>query len=282
MAHNRPRGASEDIPALQGHGQSRPPGPPFSGLVVTLNDEKYLKDCLGSLSFCSDLTVVDLASSDSSPRVAEDFGARVVTREPVPVVEHILSDVVMLPKSDWIFRLDPDEICPSVLANQVAEAIGLHGDQIGKIELPVQFFFCGRPLRGTIWGPPKWFARVFNRGRVSISRDVHRGLEPEPGFRTIRIPYDGQNALTHYWVDSIRELIDKHRRYIPEEAAALAAEGRSFTWFAFARDASKGFLINLILRRGWKDGWRGLFLSGFYAWYVSKSLLALRKRLPHE
>jgi glycosyltransferase involved in cell wall biosynthesis len=245
--------------------------------VITRNDDEHLAACLSSLSFCKDIVVVDQKSDDRSREIAQEVGANVLIRDPVPVVEQLLGEVVRETELDWIFRLDPDEVCPPALAEQPFRAIENHGSRIGKVELPIQFYFCGEPLRGTVWGPPKWSARIFNRQRVNISSQVHRGLQTRNEFGTYRIEYDGANALEHYWADSFRELLGKHRRYIPQEASAMSSEGKKVARSTLMYDPARAFLYSLVVRNGWRDGWRGFFLSGFYAWYIAKSLQALRE-----
>jgi len=42
----------------------------MTGVVVTINENRRLEQCLESLRFCSQLVVIDLGSTDDSVRIA--------------------------------------------------------------------------------------------------------------------------------------------------------------------------------------------------------------------
>ena len=61
----------------------------FTGIVVTYNEDKYLNECLKYLSFCEQLIVMDLGSTDHSVEIAKTYGAIIVQHERVPIVEQV-------------------------------------------------------------------------------------------------------------------------------------------------------------------------------------------------
>ena len=51
----------------------------ISTVVVTLNEGKFLKECLSSVSKqSSENIVVDLGSEDETLKIAKDFGAKII------------------------------------------------------------------------------------------------------------------------------------------------------------------------------------------------------------
>jgi glycosyltransferase involved in cell wall biosynthesis len=50
----------------------------YSIVVLTLNEEANLPGCLGSISGCDDIVVLDSGSTDRTPEIARAAGARVV------------------------------------------------------------------------------------------------------------------------------------------------------------------------------------------------------------
>ena len=68
----------------------------FSGLVVTFNEERRLAQCLHGLSFCDEVVVADLGSSDASVAIAERAGARVCSLPHEPFVEAVWPRAVEL------------------------------------------------------------------------------------------------------------------------------------------------------------------------------------------
>ena len=51
----------------------------ISGLVITLNEEDHIRDCLTSLfRVCDDVVVVDSSSEDDTAKIAREMGATVI------------------------------------------------------------------------------------------------------------------------------------------------------------------------------------------------------------
>ena len=81
----------------------------ITATVITLNEEKNIRDCILSLQkVCDEVIVVDSLSSDETVAIAEGLGARVYKQE-------YLGDGpqkdfgVQYANNDWILSLDADE-----------------------------------------------------------------------------------------------------------------------------------------------------------------------------
>jgi len=247
----------------------------FSGIVVTYNDSRRLADCLNSLKFCSELIVVDLGSADNSIDIAKSHEARVVQYEWTPIVERVRDSVLHMAKYDWIIVIDPDEVFPIKLASKIYEMIEKN-IKLAAIDLPWQFYFLGHPLTSTAWGQADRIKRVVvNRRRVEFYREVHRGIRVKDGFDVMKLPSDGSNFIKHYWIDSYKQLFEKHWRYLKSEGEAQYKEGERFTFRRGIFLTLKTLKKNLFDYKGIRGGWEGVFLSFFYAWYVAMSWLSL-------
>ena len=53
----------------------------ITAIVVTLNEEENLKDCLSSLGFAGEIIVVDSNSTDSTASIARDFNHRLINTD---------------------------------------------------------------------------------------------------------------------------------------------------------------------------------------------------------
>jgi hypothetical protein len=78
---------------------------PLSGVVITLNEAANIERCLGSLSFCSELLVVDSGSTDDTADRARALGARVV-HNPWPGFGPQKHFAVEQAEQDWVLCLD--------------------------------------------------------------------------------------------------------------------------------------------------------------------------------
>ncbi len=249
----------------------------ISAVVVVCNEERWLPRCLASLVFCDEIVVVDLESRDASARIASQFGAKVIRHARVPVVEQVRQFALAQIKNDWVLLLDPDEAIPPGLAAQLQEA-ARRNPMAAAVEAPWRFFFKGQPLDHSVWGgKDKWKRILIRRGIVRLHPYVHRGMEVPGQEAVIRITPTEENFIRHDWMDSYRQLFQKHWRYIAQEGEARYETGERFSWGAMALETARGIKSNLLHHRGLWGGAQGIFLSFFYGWYVAMSWLSLRR-----
>lgn len=249
----------------------------ISALIVTFNEAKHLRECLKSLCFCDQIMVVDLGSSDGSVEIAREFATDFISHTHVPVVEEIWVELFPKLKYEWIIRADPDEIFPSDAIATIDNIISSDTGALAIINIPYQYYFRGKPLHHTVWGGIRFSSKVINRNRVNLFPRVHRGIIAKPDNTQINIPYNGNNAVKHFWADSFGYLFSKHSRYLSFEGKSRYEHGFRFTWQEMMRLTFKQLKRSLIKSRGWRGGWNGIFLSFYYGYYEAASWLALRK-----
>jgi glycosyltransferase involved in cell wall biosynthesis len=252
------------------------PKTPITAIVVMYNEDRRLKQCLENLAFCDQIIAVDLGSTDRCVEIAKACGIELIHHPWVPISEFVLPDIVPMSRNPWIIRLDPDEVFPPALVDDVFDSIFDH-DRAGMISLPHQFYFLGTPLTTTFWGNIQYVARIFHKERVDVLPHVHRGIDLKDGYTHEIITFNGKNAVQHYWVDRLSQLFEKHRRYIKFEGKSRYETGQRFTWPGMFRDVAQALLSSLIKKKGFSGGVNGIFLSFFYAGYVGMGMLSLRK-----
>ncbi|MGB8583524.1 MAG: glycosyltransferase [Candidatus Sulfotelmatobacter sp.] len=79
--------------------------PPITALLHTANAGLRLGRALETLLPCAEILVVDRHSTDSTLRVARQYGARIVRGGLEPTANHYLDQA----RYDWILCLDPSE-----------------------------------------------------------------------------------------------------------------------------------------------------------------------------
>lgn len=248
----------------------------FTCIVVTYNEAGHLRECLNSLAFCEQLIVIDLGSTDASVKIAKQCGAEVVPHTWVPIVEQTWPVAISLARNEWIVRLDPDEIFPPLLIDNLVNTIS-RSESLALVSLPHRYYFRGILLNTTIWGGIKYVAKVFHRNRVQLRPFVHRGILCINGYKSKCIKGNSKNSIQHYWADTFIQLFEKHWRYIKREGEARYVQGERFSWPRWLKDTIAALKLNLFYYKGIHGGFAGVFLSIFYAWYVSMSLLSLAR-----
>lgn len=264
----------------------------LSILILTLNEESNLVDCINSVRWFDDIVVLDSFSSDRTVKIAEEMGARVVQRRfdnwsahQNWALEHITFE------HPWVFYLDADER----MTEELREELLAIADDVSRV--PVAYYcgrqnmFMGRWIKHAM--PPGLIMRFFRPPHVRFQRLVN----PVPVI-------DGPHGylagmLAHYnFSKGISEWIDKHNRYSQLEAQegmklihqSSADEPRLFDADpALRRRALKNLSFRLPLRplikflyfyvwqRGWLDGRAGLTYCVLQAFYEYMIVLKMRE-----
>jgi glycosyltransferase involved in cell wall biosynthesis len=241
----------------------------ISGVVNTLDEAHNIRYALGTLlPWCDDVVVVDQHSSDGTPRIAREMGARVFDHEWTGgIAEAARALAVDQADGDWILILDADEMIPPALGQWLREQVA-QDPEVDVFMLPRANIIFGRFMRhGTNW--PSRRARFFRRGAVRISGRIHHGLEPRPGARLRHVPARSELAIWHFSYPDISSLVRKIDRYTTIEAQQAAERGERPPTSArrFLASAGRWFWRSYLRDRGYRDGTGGLVLAVSRAYY---------------
>lgn len=245
---------------------------PLTVTVITLNEERNLPRCLGSLDGLADeVLVVDSGSRDRTVAVAEALGARVLTN-PWPGHKEQKQFAVDHATNGWILSLDADEWLTPALAAEIRGLLA--GDPApGSFAINRVTKFLGKFMRHS-W-QPDWNVRLFHRdvaywGGVNPHDHVHR----HDGGDSPRLA----EPFYHDSYQSVRQYLDRLNSYTT--IAADAPEAKRFRPAKLALSPLTTFLKMYLLRGGWREGVHGFVLacySGVYAF--SKYVKLWEKRL---
>lgn len=248
-----------------------------SAVVASHNEAALLDNCLGSLGFCDEVLVFDLESKDSTAAVAKKHHARLIPHHNVPAVEMLHKDAIGLMKYDWMLITDPDEVIDETLASLVSDYFPRINKKIGVVFVPIQYYFKGKPLKGGVWGGHKNRRLLVHTKRVEFVPNVHDGVHLRKSYSSETVSYSNGNIIHHYWINSYRQLITKHLRYIRGEGKSRFDRGERYNWRILAKTPLQSFKEYWRIYKGYKDGPTGLFLALFWAWYNWACILSLRK-----
>lgn len=248
---------------------------PISALVVTYNEGHLLEDCLKSIQFCEEIVVVDLESDDNSFQIAEKWATKAIFHERVRIVEIIRVKLINQLKHDWVLFIDPDERLSKNINLEIEKYI-FQNEPIGEILAIKQNYFKNKPLKGTIWGGNGIQSRcLINKTLANFSENVHRGYKLKNNVKSILLQKN--NIIHHYWMQHYYSLFEKHRRYILEEGKSMFENGKRYSMTKHVKNTILGFKHCFFNRKGYLDGFTGLFLSFFWSWYIFKSWDSLKK-----
>ena len=185
-----------------------------SVLVLTLNEESNLPDCLASAAWSDDVHVVDSGSRDATVEVARRCGAKVYVH---PFENFSAQRNWALRhaafRHEWVLVLDADERIPSDLAEEIERTAAEAPPEVAGFEMRRKVFFMGSWIKYAGQFNHFWFLRLFrHRGTRYEDRAVNEYPLVEGGVRRL------QGALLHENRKPVRELISKYRQYAGLEA----------------------------------------------------------------
>ena len=247
----------------------------ISAVVVSHNEGYILDKCLESLFFCDEIIVVDLESTDNTREISEKYEAKYIYHKKVAVVEIIHTWIQDKTKHDWILITDPDEVCSSILAQEIIELLPKVSDKVGLIDIPMRYYFGKHLLKGTLWGRIQRRVYIINRNKFFFTDSVHRGRHLKEGYKSEIIKFKKDNFVHHYWMQNIKQLVSKHRRYLITEGVSRYNSGQKCNFGELITSPFREFYSSLIIKNGYKDGFIGIFLSLFWAWYETNAKLKL-------
>lgn len=252
---------------------------PISALVVTLNEAHIIKECLESIQFCDEIMIADLGSEDNIKEVVYGLVTKIIVVKKEPIVELVHASLFEVLKNDWILIIDPDERITEGLFNEVKNFFPFEST-IGSCAVACKYYFKRKELKGTNWGGIKYRILLAHKDRFAFTTSVHRGRSNKDNFITKTIRYDEnkKNYIIHYWCNSYRELIEKHKRYLAFEGESQYMSGLKYKGLLWhVKQSLYSFYKSYSIDKGFRDGFTGLFLSIFWMWYKWKSILALRE-----
>lgn len=275
----------------------------ITSVTLTFNEERHIARALASVrEFAQRAIVVDCGSTDSTAAIARDCGAEVLVN---PWRNHATQFNWALDQlagdTEWVLRLDADEVVSPELAAQIAARLPTLDDTVDGVVVSRRMTFLGRPIRhGGVF--PVRVLRLFRHGR---GRCENRWMDEHilvPG-RTVELKGeildDNLNSLS-WWIEkhnayASREAVDllnlEHRFMLHDTVASLGGGGQAGAkrWIkerVYARlpggaRAFAYFFYRYLLRFGFLDGREGLafhVLQGFwYRYLVDAKLFEVRK-----
>jgi glycosyltransferase involved in cell wall biosynthesis len=234
--------------------------PRLSAVLIVLDEEAHLPECLASVRDIADeIVVLDGGSRDATIEVAKRFGARVATR-PFDDFGRQKQAALEMATAEWILSIDADERVTPALAREISRVVAdaNAGDGYWMRRTMV---YLGHRLRFGGAGS-EWILRLARRDRARFAPlPVHEHLIVEG--RTARL----RGTLDHIKYRELREHIDRLNLYTDLAAARRRELGRRFSMLHLLR-LEWEMAWRLIFRLGILDGPAGVIhavMAGFYA-----------------
>ena len=241
----------------------------ITGCVLTKNEERSIKQCLESLSFCDEILVIDSHSTDLTREIAISLGAKVIERD-WPGFRSQREFALSAAAYNWILFLDADE-CLSREGVELIRTVRDTGrlDEADGYWLPRKNQYYGRYIAHGDWRSDRGI-RLFDRRKARIAgREVHEHVSVEGKVSSLSA------AVLHNSYEDLEDQLGKLSGYARLMAEELHREGRRTSFLACVVNPLWRFVRSYFLRLGFMDGWRGYVIALVEAQYVREKYLRL-------
>jgi glycosyltransferase involved in cell wall biosynthesis len=236
---------------------------PVTLIVIARNEARVIGRCLDSVPFAAEKLVIDAGSTDGTPQIAADHGARVVHQDWLGFGPQ-RNFATTQSSNDWILSLDADEVLSTELAREMQEQLPqlLRSGAAGAI-LRRQTWYMGAPMR---WYRPmvgERLGRFYHRGRARYTDvRVHESLRFDGPTHTFRAP------LVHHHNPTLVHRQLKILRYAELKARDWIDRDRPVRLWMCPLVFMAAFVKDYLLRLGFLDGGRGYVVSQVAASYA--------------
>lgn len=224
----------------------------LSVILITKNEAGNIRECLTSVSWADEIIVVDSGSTDGTPQIAQEMGAKVYSHD-WPGFGPQKNRALSYASKDWVFSIDADErVTPEQRAE--LESAMQQGTADGYF-CPRLSQFCGTFIHHSGWYPD-YVLRLFKRGKGRFSDSlVHESIILEGRSAKLKI------ALLHYSYLTMADVERKVEHYSDAAARQMFQAGKRTNRIRAISSGTWAFIRTYVVRLGVLDGSAGFQIA---------------------
>ena len=243
-----------------------------SGLIITFNEEKNIRDIIGCFDLCDEIVIVDSFSTDKTVEIASGFpNVKIIqnTFEDFTKQRNLALDAA---SHDWILFLDGDERITPKLREEIITELN-KSDKKEAYYFYRKFFFAGKPINYSGTQNDKNF-RLFrkSKARYIAEKKVHETLKVNGEIGELK------SKLLHYSVSDEESYRKKMIHYGNLKGKELVEKGKKYSIITHWSKVAFKFLKTYVLKLGFLDGTEGLKISYLQSLYVNEAYRSLQKK----
>ena len=227
----------------------------ISGLIISFNEEKNIREILDGFSICDEIIVVDSFSSDQTIAIAKQNPI-------VKIIQHSFEDFTKqrnialdAAANDWVLFLDGDERITPELRQEIISELN-KPEKKDAYYFYRKFYFAGKPIHFSGTQTDKNF-RLFRKSkcRYIAEKKVHETLQVNGTVGVFN------NKLQHFSVSDYESYRRKMIHYGQLKGQELFEKGKHFSVITQYLKSAFKFFKTYVLRLGFLDGKEGFQLS---------------------
>ncbi|MFQ5682110.1 MAG: glycosyltransferase family 2 protein [Candidatus Binatia bacterium] len=244
--------------------------PEISAIIVCFNEEHNIRDCLESVKWCDEIVVVDSFSTDRTVQICRQYTDRVIQR-PWAGYRDQKAFAHSQATSEWVFLVDADEQVSPELRKEIQDALSRFRTRFAAFSVPRLVYYLGRWWWRGGWYPD-YDVRVFRRDRATwAGTDPHEKIMING--KVLRL----KKSLYHYSYSDIRDHLNRINHFTSVSSRELRGQGRRWAWVDNLCRPAFRFFYFYVWKRGFVEGFAGLFVAATAAIYVFVRYAKLRE-----
>lgn len=222
----------------------------IAAVIIARNEEGMIANCLDTLRWCDEIFVIDHASTDSTPLLAERAGAKVIKQKGSISLSELRNVGLAAADSEWILYIDADERVTPALMKEIKSAV-LQAN-VTSFAVRRNNIHYGKWMQHGGWEKDS-VVRLFKTSALKKwSGEIHEHAEVEGKQSDLWEP------LVHLTHRNLLDGLRKSMEWTPIEAELLMkANHPRMSMPRLIKVMATEFIRRFFFMKGWKDGLEG-------------------------
>ena len=233
---------------------------PLTVAIIVKNEERRLEECLASVSWASEIVILDDMSTDRTVEIAKKYTDKIFQR-PMDIEGRQRNFAYSKASNEWVLSIDADERVTPELCAEIEKTLSANSGEYTAYAIPIKTFLGKRWIKGGGYYPARKL-RLFKKEKFRYEEArVHPRVFLEGKCGELN------GDILHYSWRNLSDFLNKFNRETSLEAEKWILDRRKVSLPNTLRKFVDRFLKNYFLKRGWKDGFPGFLMSFFHSLY---------------
>ena len=241
----------------------------ITAIIPTLNEEDFIEEAIKSVSFATEIIVIDSFSQDQTVSICE--------KEKVTLIQREFDDfssqknfAIDQAAHNWVFILDADERISASLAEEIVKAVNNPQDFVA-FGIYRTFYFKNKKVKYGGWQTDK-VTRLFRKDACRYDgKLVHERVLCSGKTRFLK------NRMDHYSFRNQEQYEQKLNFYASLQAMEIRQSGKKVYLFHQLIKPTFRFIVLYLVRLGFLDGKKGYVLARLHAQAVLRRYLLVKQ-----
>lgn len=242
----------------------------ITAIIPTLNEEDFIEEAIRSVSFATEIIVIDSFSQDQTVSICRKAKVKLIQRE-FDDFSSQKNFAIEQAAHNWIFILDADERISAPLALEVKKVAD---DPQGFVAFGIYrtFYFKNTKVRFGGWQTDK-VIRLFRKDKCRYDgKLVHEGVLCSGKVGLLK------NRMDHYSFRSQTQYEQKLQFYAALQAKEIKKSEKKVYLIHQLVKPTFRFIVLYLVRFGFLDGKKGYILAKLHAKAVLNRYLLVRQK----